>query len=228
MFTTRLAPAAFNLRDTAEEYRTALYAIMTGYQPSATITIRASSYAFMLRAMRERAHRGSSVLDIVRARPAEGEPTHTERTLRSPVRLEVGTEVRISAQTYVVVRPGDCVHFKTSHARATLPSGYLHVAATVARLDGAPSKDAIEVRDESILDFLPAGVQYRVRRAVEELERLSVERDGYRRLGMGDRYAEDLDVASAPHREVIAEFRACCTRKRIDADEVLALFGGAA
>jgi hypothetical protein len=75
----------------------------------------------------------------------------------------------------------------------------------------------------SILDEIPEVVRDTVQRAARNIARLSEEKQGYKRLGMGERFHEELDAAMAPEKEILGEFRRICARKGIDADAVIAL-----
>ena len=74
----------------------------------------------------------------------------------------------------------------------------------------------------SILDDVPGIVQETIQRALRNIARLSDEKQGNQRLGMGRRFDEELDAAMAPDQELLAEFRRLCARKGIDADAVIA------
>ena len=70
----------------------------------------------------------------------------------------------------------------------------------------------------SILDEIPEVVRDKVQRALRNIARLSDEN-----IGMGERFAEELDAAMAPDQETLDEFRRICARKGIDADAVITL-----
>jgi hypothetical protein len=75
----------------------------------------------------------------------------------------------------------------------------------------------------SILDEIPEVVRDKVQRALRNIARLSDEKQGYKRLGMGARFDEELDATMAPDQEALDEFRRICARKGINADAVIAL-----
>jgi hypothetical protein len=75
----------------------------------------------------------------------------------------------------------------------------------------------------SILDDIPEVVRDKVQRALRNIARLSDEKQGHKRLGVGERLEEELDAAMAPDQELLSEFRRICARKGIDADAVIAL-----
>jgi hypothetical protein len=75
----------------------------------------------------------------------------------------------------------------------------------------------------SILDEIPEVVRDKVQRALRNIARLSDEKQGYKRLGMGERFDEELDATMAPDQEALDEFRRICARKGINADAVIAL-----
>lgn len=69
---------------------------------------------------------------------------------------------------------------------------------------------------------IPASVIERVRHALSQIARLEAEKAGYKRLGMSDRYDDDLDAAMAPYRATIETFRRCAAAKGIDANAAIA------
>jgi hypothetical protein len=73
------------------------------------------------------------------------------------------------------------------------------------------------------LDVIPAAVQRQVRRALSELDRLTAEKQGYQRLGLGDRMDAELDALIAPNEALIATFRNVCADEGVDADAAIAL-----
>lgn len=73
----------------------------------------------------------------------------------------------------------------------------------------------------SALTNVPDLVATRVARALAELDRLELERQGYRRLGMGARFDEDIDAARAPHLAVVDSFRHHCPKNGVDADAAI-------
>jgi hypothetical protein len=74
----------------------------------------------------------------------------------------------------------------------------------------------------SILDDVPGIVQETIQRALRNIARLSDEKQGNQRLGMGTRFDEELDAAMVPDQALLEEFRRMCTCKGIDADAVIA------
>jgi hypothetical protein len=81
------------------------------------------------------------------------------------------------------------------------------------------------VSNFSILDEIPEVVRGKVQRALRSISRILDEKQGYKRLGMGMRFDEELDAAMAPDQELLQEFHRMCARKGIDADAVIALLG---
>ena len=74
----------------------------------------------------------------------------------------------------------------------------------------------------SILNDVPEIVQETIQRALRNIARISDEKQGYQRLGLGSRFDEELDAAMAPDQELLDEFRRMCARKGINADAVIA------
>jgi hypothetical protein len=74
----------------------------------------------------------------------------------------------------------------------------------------------------SILGDVPGIVQETIQRALRNIARISDEKQGYQRLGLGSRFDEELDAAMAPDQELLDEFRRMCARKGINADAVIA------
>ncbi len=73
----------------------------------------------------------------------------------------------------------------------------------------------------SILGDVPGIVQETIQRALRNIARISDEKQGYQRLGLGSRFDEELDAAMAPDQELLDEFRRMCARKGINADAVI-------
>lgn len=76
-----------------------------------------------------------------------------------------------------------------------------------------------------VLDAVPDEVQAKIKRALADIKRLTSEKQGYKRLGLGDRFDEELDALLAPKQAVLDEFRRICARKGIEADAVIAALG---
>ena len=74
----------------------------------------------------------------------------------------------------------------------------------------------------SILGDVPGIVQETIQRALRNIARISDEKQGYQRIGLGSRFDEELDAAKAPDQALLEEFRRMCARKGIDADAVIA------
>lgn len=83
----------------------------------------------------------------------------------------------------------------------------------------------MQTTNTNLLDIIPDPVQRNVQRALADIARLEAERAGYKRLGLGTRFDEDLDQAMAPAQHILDGFRRACARKGIDAAAAIALLG---
>lgn len=72
----------------------------------------------------------------------------------------------------------------------------------------------------SALD-IPESVVESVARDLCEIDRLEVQRAGYRKIGMGSRFDADLDVIAAPHVASLAEFAALCAQNGYNSINVI-------
>lgn len=80
----------------------------------------------------------------------------------------------------------------------------------------------------SALVNVPGYVRERLARALAELRRIETERAGYKRMGLGTRFDDDLTAAAAPHRVIVADFRELAAGNGVDPEAAITELGGEA